>query len=104
MTGNDKNLLRRNLNFMELCLFISAFVRINSSPDLERNMLNIENLTRTEKLLMMEAIWDDLARDTVPFASPEWHAEKLKDAEVAVAEGRAHFVSWEIAKKKLRDS
>jgi hypothetical protein len=67
-------------------------------------MLNIENLTRTEKLLMMEAIWDDLARDTVPLASPEWHAEKLKDAEVAVAEDRAHFVSWDLAKKKLRDS
>ena len=67
-------------------------------------MLNIENLTRTEKLLMLEAIWDDLARDTTRFASPEWHAEKLNDAEAAVAEGRANFVSWDIAKKKLRDS
>jgi len=27
-------------------------------------MLSIENLTRTEKLRMMEVIWDDLSRDS----------------------------------------
>ncbi|MCR4298736.1 MAG: addiction module protein [Gallionella sp.] len=66
-------------------------------------MLSIENLTRTEKLRMMEAIWDDLARDLVSLSSPEWHAEALKDAERAHAENQSKFISWEVAKKMLRD-
>ena len=66
-------------------------------------MLNIENLTRTEKLRMMEVIWDDLSRDAETFSSPEWHAQALKDAERALAESQTHFVSWDAAKKMLRD-
>lgn len=67
-------------------------------------MLSIENLTRAEKLQMMEALWDDLARDSVTLSSPEWHAQALKEAEQAVADNRAGFVSWEAAKKTLRAS
>jgi hypothetical protein len=67
-------------------------------------MLSIENLTRIEKLRMMEVIWDDLSRDSETFSSPEWHAQALKDAERALAENRTHFVSWDAAKKMLRDS
>lgn len=51
---------------------------------------------------MMEAIWDDLARDPAALAPPEWHAQALKDAERAHAENQAGFVPWHIAKKKLR--
>jgi hypothetical protein len=67
-------------------------------------MLSIENLTRTEKLRMMEVIWDDLSRDSETFSSPEWHAQALKEAERALAANQTHFVSWETAKKMLRDS
>lgn len=67
-------------------------------------MLILENMTRSEKLRMMEAIWDDLAHDPVTFASPEWHAQALNDAEHAYAENKAQFVSWDVAKKKLRNS
>lgn len=67
-------------------------------------MLSIENLTRMEKLRMMEALWDDLARDSVTLSSPEWHTQALKEAESSHAENQAHFVSWDAAKKTLRDS
>lgn len=67
-------------------------------------MLSIENLTRTEKLRMMEVIWDDLSLDSESLASPEWHAQSLKNAERALAENQTHFVSWDAAKKMLRDS
>ncbi len=67
-------------------------------------MLNIENLTRTEKLRMMEEIWDDLSHDSETLSSPEWHAQALKDTERALAENRTHFVSWDAAKKMLRNS
>lgn len=67
-------------------------------------MLSIENLTRAEKLRTMELIWDDLSRDSETLSSPEWHAQALKDAERALAENQTHFVSWDAAKKLLRDS
>ena len=67
-------------------------------------MLSIENLTRTEKLRMMEVIWDDLVRDSIALSSPEWHAQALKETERALAENQTHFVSWNAAKKVLRDS
>jgi hypothetical protein len=67
-------------------------------------MMNIANMTRTEKLSMMEALWDDLSRDPAEFASPEWHEQELKEAEQAVADSRAGFVSWDAAKKTLRNN
>ena len=65
-------------------------------------MLSIENLTRTEKLRMMEMIWDDLARDPVTLSSP--HTQVLQEAECALAENQAGFVSWYAAKETLRAS
>jgi hypothetical protein len=66
-------------------------------------MLNIENLTRMEKLRMMEVIWDDLTHDTVELSSPAWHVDELKKAERAYEEKSSEFVKWEVAKNILRD-
>ena len=66
-------------------------------------MLKIEDLSRSEKLRMMEAIWDDLVHDTVTLSSPEWHADELKETERAYEEKRTELISWETAKKFLRD-
>lgn len=67
-------------------------------------MLNIEHMTRTEKLSMMEALWDDLARDPSTLSPPEWRGQALKEAERALVDNKAGFVSWDSAKKTLRDS
>jgi len=67
-------------------------------------MMNIANMTRTEKLSMMEALWDDLSRDPAGLASPEWHEQELKEAERAVADNQAGFVAWDAAKKTLRNN
>jgi hypothetical protein len=66
--------------------------------------MNIANMTRTEKLSMMEALWDDLSRDPAGIASPEWHEQSLQEAERAVADNQAGFVSWDAAKKVLRNN
>ena len=66
-------------------------------------MLNIEKMTCTEKLNMMEELWDDLSRDSVTLASPEWHEKALTEAERALAENQAGFVTWDAAPKALRD-
>jgi hypothetical protein len=63
----------------------------------------IENLTRSEKLRMMEALWDNLVHDKTVLASPAWHGDALKEAESILASGQADFVDWETAKQRLRD-
>ena len=63
----------------------------------------IESLTRTEKLRMLETLWDDLTHDSATLASPAWHADALKSSELAHASGQAEFVDWEAAKQRLRD-
>lgn len=52
----------------------------------------------------MEALWDDLARDTLTLPPPEWHGDELKKAELAHAAGEVGFVDWEAAKNIMRDS
>ncbi len=66
--------------------------------------MNIANMTRTEKLRMMEALWDDMSREPAGIASPEWHVQALNEAEREVADNRAAFVSWDAAKKTLRNN
>lgn len=65
-------------------------------------MLGMENLSRAEKLRMMETIWDDLTRHVVTLSSPEWHADELKETERAYEQKRIKMLSWDVAKKALR--
>jgi hypothetical protein len=67
-------------------------------------MMNIANMTRAEKLSMMEALWDDLSHEPTEFASPEWHEQALKESELALNDNQAGFVSWDAAKKALRNN
>jgi hypothetical protein len=62
----------------------------------------IEQLSRAEKLQMMEALWRDLSGDEAALVSPDWHEAALKEAEQAVATGEARFVDWAAAKDILR--
>jgi len=48
-------------------------------------MLSIENLTRAEKLQMMEVLWDDLARDSVSLFIAGVARTSMTEAEHAVA-------------------
>lgn len=57
----------------------------------------------TEKLKLMEALWDSLcAQSGNGLESPQWHATALKQAEDEVATGNARFVDWAEAKDNLR--
>lgn len=66
-------------------------------------MLNIDQMTRTEKLQMMETLWQDLSRNEAEMISPGWHEDALRTAEQAVAAGDAEFVDWQSAKTILRN-
>lgn len=66
-------------------------------------MQSLNNLTRAEKLRMMDALWDDLTHDTEPLQSPAWHEDVLKETQKRVANGEVETLDWEKAKQLLRN-
>lgn len=65
-------------------------------------LIATENLTRIEKLRLIEQFWDELSHNPEDIESPPWHADALQEAEKAVASGEDTFQDWEVAKKRLR--
>jgi putative addiction module component (TIGR02574 family) len=64
--------------------------------------LQLSDLTVSEKLQLMEALWEDLSRNADAIESPEWHREVLEDRERRIASGEVHFSDWEQAKADIR--
>lgn len=65
--------------------------------------LQIDKMTHQEKLQAMEALWDDLARNSSAVDSPAWHEEVLKETEARYVAGKEESTEWESAKKELRE-
>ena len=57
-----------------------------------------------EKLLAMEALWDDISRVEAVLEVPQWHKDILDDRERLIAEGKTRFIDWEDAKKQIRQA
>ena len=69
---------------------------------MEKFELPLSQLTLAQKLDLMEAIWDYLARDEKTLESPPWHEEVLRDREEALAAGKLSESDWEEAKLRIR--
>jgi len=66
--------------------------------------LNLKGMTISDKLSVMEMLWDDICRDLPDISSPDWHGELLKQREMDVKQGKDEFVDWEEAKKDIWNS
>lgn len=64
-------------------------------------MLQIAQMTLEEKLRAMEALWDDLCQREEDVSVPEWHRELLDERERLIEQGKAQFLDWETAKKRI---
>ena len=64
--------------------------------------LQLEQMSREEKLQAMEAIWMDLSRTDSEIESPAWHGDVLRETESRVASGLEQIADWETAKRELR--
>ena len=64
--------------------------------------IQIEQMSRGEKLQTMEAIWADLSKSEHDVESPAWHEVVLQQTEARVAAGQERITDWETAKKELR--
>ena len=64
----------------------------------------IQTLALHEKLLVMEALWDEISRAEQNLEMPQWHKELLDERERLLAEGKAHFLDWEDAKRQINEA
>ena len=64
--------------------------------------LPLSQMSVSEKLRAMEALWADLSKDEDRLESSAWHAQVLREAERAMENGKAKFSDWEKAKKRIR--
>ena len=63
---------------------------------------SIENLTKEEKLQLMEAIWEDFTRTAEEYQSPDWHKAELAEREKDIADGKAKIMGLEEAKIEIQ--
>ncbi len=67
-----------------------------------QNTIEIKHLSREQKLMVMEAIWEDLLNDDEPVKSPDWHKKALQETEHRYCSGVEKILNWQDAKKELR--
>jgi hypothetical protein len=64
--------------------------------------LNIQEMSREEKLQTMHAIWEILVQEDEAVESPSWHAEALRETETKMQTGSERVWDWQAAKEELR--
>jgi putative addiction module component (TIGR02574 family) len=65
------------------------------------SIAEIHQLPLSEKLQIMEAIWEDLRAKVDQVAVPDWHRDLLDTRRQAVAENREQILEWDEVKHSL---
>ncbi|MFZ0134241.1 MAG: addiction module protein [Desulfobacterales bacterium] len=65
--------------------------------------LKFDTMSISEKLALMERLWDELCINSDSVPSPEWHHGVLEARKKMAEEGKDKFHSLEAAKKRIRD-
>jgi len=60
-------------------------------------METVRKLPRSEKLQMMETLWEDLAHSDVELKSPDWHRQVLEETQ----QRKEMPLDWSEAKQQL---
>ena len=64
--------------------------------------VDLQQMTKADKLRLMEALWKDLSREDADVSSPDWHREVLAERDRVIESGEESFIDWDTAKDKLR--
>ena len=67
-----------------------------------KDLLEIKQMSREEKLRIMEALWEDLSSEDQSIQSPAWHESLLQETEQRVQAGQEKIHDWKETKKELR--
>ena len=65
--------------------------------------LDIEHMSKEEKIQAMELIWSDLCT-SADIELPDWHTSILVDREQRQAKGQDPLTDWQSAKKHIREA
>lgn len=57
----------------------------------------------TERLQLMEALWESMSDDVTAAAIPDWHAEVLAERNDLHQRGLEEASDWEEAKQRIRN-
>jgi len=63
--------------------------------------INFEQMSVSEKLRIMELLWDDLCNNESDILSPQWHENVLMERENLMRDGKDEFIDWDQAKKEM---
>ena len=63
--------------------------------------ISVDALNTSEKLALMERLWEALSQRPTDVRSPKWHGDVLTERIAAVRDGRSKFVDWDEAKERL---
>lgn len=63
--------------------------------------LDLKQMSRPEKVRLMEEIWQDLSADEQEVESPSWHGEIIAERIAKVEEGKAIFLTLEELQARL---
>jgi putative addiction module component (TIGR02574 family) len=61
----------------------------------------IETLSVSEKVRLLESVWNSLCSKSGDVRSPEWHREVLETRKRRLEDGQATVVPWHEAKARL---
>ena len=64
-------------------------------------ILDLKQMSRLEKVRLMEEIWQDLSADEQEVESPSWHGEIIAERIAKVEEGKATFLTLEELQARL---
>jgi hypothetical protein len=78
------------------------YVRHEKENDMNIS-LPLDKMTNSDKIAVMEKLWDDLCRDPESIPSPKWHQEVLEARKKQINEGEAKFAAFDQAKERIRD-
>ena len=65
--------------------------------------LDLQQMSREQKLQTMHLLWEDLAKDADSIESPAWHGDVLRETEERVRTEAEGSRDWEEAKQELRN-
>ena len=70
---------------------------------LEEIKNEIIKLELSEKLLLVEELWDSIAASNSELPMPEWQKNELDKRYREYKEGKLELIDWKVAHKELRE-
>lgn len=65
--------------------------------------ITIDKMTVSEKVCLLEKVWDSLCHKSGDVQSPEWHKSVLELRKRRIENGQATISPWSEAKKRLME-